>query len=202
MNANQQKLDRRKFLVRCPARGRRVGHRGGAAALAVRKGRERQTGLAARPRQVHRLRQLRHLLRAGRVGRQVRPQLHDVRLLRSVHRLLPARADRPEFGGGEPALPHRGHQAGLRRRPVFRVHASTSGSASAAASASRAATPSATARSTCRCGTTAAGTATSARSPSPAPRRPSPRAGRRAVSVERAGAAGMRLWRRNEGEDR
>ena len=81
-----------------------------------------QHGLADRSVQVHRLRQLRHVLRAGRLGRQVRPRLCDVRLLRSVHRLLRAGAQGAGHRRREPAVPDRGHPADLRRRPLLRVH--------------------------------------------------------------------------------
>ena len=150
-----------------------VGIGGAVAALTVDKGRSGKLVWQLDPAKCIACGNCATLLRAGRVGREVRPQLHDVRLLRPVHRLFPAGADRARTRRRRTSSAPPGPSSARSSKTRTSSTRSTSGCASAAASASRAATPSATARSTCRCGTTAARTATSARSPSPAPRRPS-----------------------------
>ena len=149
----------------------RAGHRRGRGRLDRAQRTEPPMGLADRPEQVHRLRQLCHALRLGRIGRKMYAQLRHVRLLRPLHRLLPPGTDRPELRGGEPAMPDRAIRRTFVEEPYFEYTiderlcigcgkcvkgCNTFGNGSLF----------------CRSTTTAASTATSARSPSHAPRKP------------------------------
>jgi len=68
---------------------------------------------------VHRLWQLRYLLRIGRIGGEVCSQLQNVRLLRPLHGLLPAVADCAELGAENQLCPTGAIQRNYVEDPYF-----------------------------------------------------------------------------------
>ena len=111
---------------------------------------------------MHRVRQLRDLLRAGAVRRQVRPGLRDLWVLRSVPGLSGAGAHGPRYQGRRTTCVPPGRSSGRTSRTPITSTRSMSPCATAAASASKGAWLSATGRSFFRSVTTGARTATSA----------------------------------------